>query len=141
MADGDAVSEVCAARRSAVARQQPGILWGSRAGAPERLRAGFLAALLCGAAFVALQLLEWHGKAFSIRSDAYGSMFYIITAIHLAHLLAGLLALALVLVWSMLGYFDSRRHDPVIIVAAYWHFVVGAGAAVFIVLYVTPHLW
>lgn len=113
---------------------------GARSGAQRQLRIGFLAALLCGAAFVALQLLEWRSKAFSLRSDAYGSLFFTITGIHLAHLLAGLVTLLLVLVWSALGYFDIRRNAPVLIGAAYWHFVVVAGVAVFVVLYISPYL-
>jgi cytochrome c oxidase subunit III len=117
------------------------VWWGARAAALRALRIGFLAAVLCGLVFTALQFMEWRSKTFSIRSDAYGSMFFTVTGIHLAHLLAGLVALTLVIIWSALGYFDARRNTPVIIVAAYWQFVVAAGVAVFIVLYITPHLW
>jgi heme/copper-type cytochrome/quinol oxidase subunit 3 len=113
---------------------------GARTGAKAETRLGFLVAFLCGLGFVVLQVLEWRSQRFTPRSDAYGSMFFAITGAHLAHLLAGMLALAVVLLWSGLGYFDAKRNAPVLIAAAYWHFVVVIGVAVFVVLYVTPFL-
>ncbi len=119
------------------------IAWGVagiRRNARGRLLLGLVVALLCGVAFVVLQFLEWSSKPFSLRSHIYGSLFFTITGIHMAHLLVGLLALLLLLGWSALGYFDGRRNAPVLNVAAYWHFVVAAEVAVFFILYVTPYL-
>jgi cytochrome c oxidase subunit 3 len=118
--------------------------WAERAAREGRqvpLQIGFAAALLCGVAFLVLQWLDWQSETVSLRSDAYGSMFYVITGMHAAHLVVGLIGLALVALWSSLGYFDARRHVPVLIATSYWHFVVAAGAGVFVVLYITPFLW
>ena len=52
----------------------------------------------------------------------------------------GLLVLSGLLVWSQLGYFDSKRHAPVAIGAIYWHFVDAVWIAVFFTIYVSPYL-
>lgn len=121
-----------------------GAMWwaerGARRGARLHLMLGTLVTLLLGIGFAVLQVIDWMSKPFTLRSSEYGSIFFTITGIHLAHLVVGLIALVLLLIWSGLGYFDSRRHTPVLVVAAYWHFVVAAGVAVFLALYVTPYL-
>lgn len=120
------------------------VWWGERAairGHGMQIAIGFLVALLLGIAFVVLQLREWSSKPFTLRSGEYGSIFFTTTGLHLAHLIAGLVALLLVVVWSTLGYFDARRNTPALIVAAYWYFVVAVGVAVFVAFYVLPYLW
>lgn len=117
--------------------------WGSRGarrGARGHLLLGTLLAFLLGIGFIVLQIVEWKSKTFTLRSSEYGSIFFTITGIHLAHAIVGVVALLLILVWSALGYFDGKRNTPVLIVAAYWHFVVAVGVAVFLALYVTPYL-
>jgi heme/copper-type cytochrome/quinol oxidase subunit 3 len=106
-----------------------------------QIRSGLLIALFCGFGFIFLQLTEWQTGTASLRADAYGSMFFTITGMHLLHLIAGMFTLLMVLLWSALGYFDAERNTPVLIAAAYWHFVVVIGIAVFIVLYIVPHLF
>ena len=90
--------------------------------------------------FVAIQLMEWHSRPFTLRSSLYGSLFFTITGFHMAHVVVGLLALAVVLLWSALGYFDARRNAPVLIVSIYWHFVDVVWIFVFTTLYLTPYL-
>ncbi|MGH7105019.1 MAG: cytochrome c oxidase subunit 3 [Acetobacteraceae bacterium] len=113
---------------------------GVRRGVRRDLLLGLLIAFLLGLAFIALQLLEWRSKSFTLHSSEYGSVFFIITAFHLAHLAAGELALLVLLAWSGFGYFDIRRTAPVLIGTAYWYFVVVVGIVMFMILYVTPYL-
>lgn len=120
------------------------VWWGARAsarGARGGFLIGFLLTLLLGLGFIALQWLEWRSKPFTMQSGEYGSIFFTVTGWHLAHLVAGVIGLVLILIWSALGYFDDRRNAPVLIAAGYWHFVVAVGVAVFLALYVTPYLW
>ena len=56
------------------------------------------------------------------------------------HVAVGLLMLAALLAWSLLGYFDQRRHSPLSIGALYWHFVTAVWLAVFGSLDLAPHL-
>ncbi len=119
--------------------------WWAERGARRGLRihqlGGLALAALLGIVFVVLQLVDWSSETFTLKSGEYGSVFFTITGLHLAHLVFGVLALLLILVWSALGYFDPRRHVPVLVGVAYWHFVVAVGVVLFLALYVAPHLW
>jgi cytochrome c oxidase subunit 3 len=120
------------------------VWWAERSVRRGRGVAGTLAFVLTfvlGAIFVAIQLAEWKSKPYTIHSNAYGSLYFTITGFHMAHVAAGLVALALLAVWSMLGYFDRERHVPVLIGAAYWHFVDVVWLLVFATFYLVPRLW
>lgn len=111
---------------------------GTRAGA----LIGLAVTIVLGAAFLVIQLLEWHAKTFSISSGGtYGSLYFTTTGFHLAHVAVGLLGLLLALLWALLGYFDRRRHVPVLLAVTYWHFVDAVWLAVFFTYYVAPRLW
>lgn len=117
--------------------------WGERGimrGRPARLPLGIVATLVLGGIFLGLQLLEWKRKPFSITKDAYGSLYFTITGLHMAHVIVGLLMLVVLLAWTLLGNFNQRRHAAVSIGAIYWHFVTVVWLFVFGTLYVTPYL-
>ncbi|MBE7940904.1 MULTISPECIES: cytochrome c oxidase subunit 3 [Ramlibacter] len=119
------------------------VWWGERGimrGEAGRLRLGLAATLALGVFFIGLQLHEWRGKPFTLSKDAYGSLFFTITGFHMAHVIAGLLGLAVLLVWSLLGNFDRRRHAAISIGAVYWHFVTVVWLVVFASLYLSPYL-
>lgn len=106
----------------------------------SRLQAviGLVIGIVLGIVFVGIQYLEWMSKPFGIDSNSYASLYFTITGFHMAHVVAGLLLLITVLVWSLLGYFDPERHAPVSISAIYWHFVDAVWLTVFFTFYVTP---
>jgi cytochrome c oxidase subunit 3 len=114
---------------------------GIRRNAHGRLMIGLGVALALGIVFVVIQGFEWHNRSASIRSSTYGSLYYTMTGFHMAHVVAGLMILLMVLIWSALGYFDHRRNAPVLIGNAYWHFVDAVWLAVFTTFYITPRLW
>ena len=97
-------------------------------------------AALMGIVFVAIQALEWGTKKFTPFSGSYGSLYYIITGFHMAHVAAGVLVLATLALWCALGYFNRIRSAPVSIGAIYWHFVDAVWLALFFTFYVTPRL-
>jgi cytochrome c oxidase subunit III len=94
-----------------------------------------------GLVFLIVQVFEWRAKAFTLSSGAYGSLFFTITGFHMAHVIAGVIMLSVVFVWSAMGLFNPRRHAPVSVAATYWHFVDAVWLAVFFTFYVTPYLW
>ena len=119
------------------------VWWGEKglkAGKPQRLTLGLVAAIVMGAAFVAVQLIEWTQKGSSITSNGYSSFFFTITGFHMAHVIVGLLALTTVLTWNLLGYFDARRNTAVAVSALYWHFVDVVWLFVFATFYLAPYL-
>lgn len=118
--------------------------WGEKGvkeGRPGRQILGLAVAPALGAVFLVVQAFEWKSKHFTLTTSSYGSLFFVITGFHMAHVIVGVLILTLVLVWSLLGYFNPRRHAPITIAAVYWHFVDAVWLAVFTTFYITPYLW
>ena len=113
---------------------------GIRRGAQGRLRAGLVLTALMGLLFLAIQGVEYSEKSFTAATSAYGSLFYIITGFHGAHVLMGVLMLAWLAVRAFLGHFARGRHEAVTNVSWYWHFVDLVWLSVFTSLYLSPHL-
>lgn len=101
---------------------------------------GLTASMLLGLIFVGVQVHEWLSKAFSPATDAYGSLFFTITGIHIAHVVVGLVILACLTLWAAMGRFSDRRHVHVTVGILYWHFVDLVWLAVFTALFLTPRL-
>jgi heme/copper-type cytochrome/quinol oxidase subunit 3 len=53
----------------------------------------------------------------------------------------GLVALLLIFVFCLLGYLDERRNVPLLVGAAYWHFVDVVWLTVFFTFYGMPRFW
>lgn len=101
---------------------------------------GLAVAFLLALAFVGLEAIEWESQSFTLSSGPYSSLFYGLEGVHMAHAVAGLLMLLPVLIWSLLGYFDTWRNTPIRVVAVYWYFVDVAWCTVFFAIYLTPRL-
>jgi heme/copper-type cytochrome/quinol oxidase subunit 3 len=117
------------------------VRWGERgirAGNSRRMRIGIALGLGLGALFLALQGVEYGRETLSGTKDAYGSLFYMITGFHGAHVFVGLIMLGFVLVRTFRGDFSTERHEAVSNAALYWHFVDAVWLAVFTSLYVSP---
>ncbi|HEX7682998.1 MAG TPA: cytochrome c oxidase subunit 3 [Trinickia sp.] len=96
-------------------------------------------AVVLGIAFVGIQLHEWRGHPYGPTSHLYGSLYFTITGFHMAHVLVGLIVLAVLGLWTALGYFDERRHAALTIGSLYWHFVDVVWLFIFTTLYLTPY--
>jgi heme/copper-type cytochrome/quinol oxidase subunit 3 len=111
---------------------------GIRRGSRRRLRVGLLVSFLLGATFLGLQVYEYADKLkeFTPQTNAYGSLFFMITGFHGAHVLGGLLLNLWVQIQAARGFFGPDRHLTVRNVALYWHFVDAVWIAIFSSLYV-----
>ncbi len=65
---------------------------------------------------------EIPGEAGDIGNVA-ASFLYVITGLHVAHLIGGILALTVVLIKSMRGKYSSSDYNGVTVCAIYWHFL------------------
>ncbi|MDH7974202.1 cytochrome c oxidase subunit 3 [Sphingomonas sp. AR_OL41] len=116
--------------------------------AKNRARAGHLAvarralglAILMGIGFVALSLAEWHGKPFALSADSYSSIYFVLTGTHLAHVAIGLIALIVLLVWSLTGRVGPGHEQHRTLATLYWHFVDAVWLFVFATVYLSPRL-
>src|SRR5437868_1045447 len=119
-------------------------VWWAERGTRQGLRLnqimGLSLAIVLGAIFVAIQLVEWKSRTFAISSHPYGSLYFTITGFHMAHVIVGLLILIALLVWTLLGYFGPWRDAPISLGAMYWHFVDAVWLTVFFSFYITLHL-
>ena len=89
-----------------------------------------------GLVFIVLQIVGFSSLAFGIRDGgAYGSLFYVMTSLHMAHVFGGVLFLSLVLAQSRTGQLSMVRHEPVEAGAIYWHFVDVVWIGLFTVFY------
>jgi cytochrome c oxidase subunit 3 len=117
--------------------------WGQKgieSGSSGKLIFGLVTALVLGAIFVGIQVHEWLTKDFTPATNAYGSLFFTITGLHIAHVIVGLLVLACLAGWAALGRFTAAQHVHVTVGILYWHFVDVVWLVVFTSLFLTPRL-
>ncbi len=105
---------------------------GNRAGAVRWLAI----TIAMGALFLLNQGLEYAELEFGLGTDAYGSIFYLMTGFHGLHVLGGLLLFV-----AMIGAVGGRRSrapagEVVGAAVYYWHFVDVVWVAMFLTIYV-----
>ncbi|HEX7528692.1 MAG TPA: heme-copper oxidase subunit III [Thermoanaerobaculia bacterium] len=106
---------------------------------PGLLRRALLGTMALGGVFLLLQLAVWvplWRSGFRIDSGTYGSIFYSLTVFHAVHVLAGLVALTVLLPGAFSGRYASGRASAVRLSAMFWHFV----DAVWVVMFVSVYL-
>lgn len=110
---------------------------GLKKGSRARLLVGGSLTALLGAAFVAVEYLEYVDelKHFQATTNAYGSLFYTITAFHVLHIMLGVLLLLLLLVAAAIKRLGREHHIIIRIFALFWHTSVVVWVAIFASLY------
>ena len=98
-------------------------------------RAMLVLTLFCALGFVCTALRDWSLANFQISSSAYGTLFFVVTGTHLAHVIAG--AVLLIALISFLGRpaFTRDHTAGVEAIAYYWHFVFVVWLAVYATIY------
>ncbi|MGH9820658.1 MAG: cytochrome c oxidase subunit 3, partial [Pyrinomonadaceae bacterium] len=97
-----------------------------------------------GAAFISSQILAWFAlveRGLYVAGNPYAGFFYILTAVHVVHVLGGVIALGMILLKTWVDTEDervlARRKELGQTIGWYWHFVDG----VWIVLFVMLGFW
>ena len=108
----------------------------ARRGNTEALTRRLLLTVLLGVAFLALQGYDYSQLTFGIHAGIYPSLFYVMTGLHMAHVIGGVVFLSIVLAQSWTGQLSLRRHEPVEAAAIYWHFVDMVWIGLFLAFYV-----
>ena len=123
-----------------------------KAGRRQALQLCLLATVVLGLLFLGIKFSEYY-RAYrdhlvpGINYHAEGPpqmqlfflLYFIMTGLHAVHMLAGLGAL------SWLGWqnhrdrFSSSRHEPVVMVGLYWHFIDCVWVFLYPLLYLIPH--
>jgi heme/copper-type cytochrome/quinol oxidase subunit 3 len=108
---------------------------GDRRGMIWLFAIGWLMALF----FTVTHFVEWAEllKEFTPSTNAYGSAFYSITGLHIAHVIIGMAAIAFIWVRAVSGHYDEHHHSSVVNAVLYWHFVDAVWVFVYSSLYLS----
>jgi cytochrome c oxidase subunit 3 len=97
-----------------------------------------------GLAFLCSQLLAWRqlvAQGVYLAGNPHSTFFYLLTGIHGAHLLGGIMALDYLLLRArrrssrpVSREADARRRTAADMVALYWHFMDGLWVSLFLLL-------
>lgn len=102
---------------------------------------GVLTTFILGLVFTYLQYLGWcelraKGIVFAGKSaNASGSFLYLLTFLHLAHLLGGLISLLVTLKNSIKARYNSQNTHGIELCSIYWHFLDILWVYLFLFLY------
>ena len=92
-----------------------------------------------GLTFLALQLYDYSQLGFGLKDGVFGTLFYVMTGIHMAHVVGGVVFLGLVLGQAAGGVLSPEHHDSLAAGAIYWDFVDVVWLCLFTVFYLlTP---
>jgi len=107
----------------------------------QMLVRAILITLVLGIAFGISQFIAWTTL---IRNNIYltgslsnpsGSFLYIITALHLAHILGGLVALSVTFFRARANKYSSSKFLGIKLCATYWHFLDGLWVYLFLFMF------
>jgi cytochrome c oxidase subunit 3 len=97
------------------------------------------ATIVLGAAFLVLQLYDYSQLGFGVKDGVFGSLFYVMTGLHMAHVFGGVVFLTLVFGQAAEGQLSSIRYESLEAGTLYWHFVDVVWICLFTVFYLlTP---
>jgi len=110
----------------------------ARGGERERLRGWLLVTGCLGAAFLASQILNWlhliRVQNLPASANLYAFTFYMLSGLHGAHVLGGLIPLGIVTSRAHRGRYTAGAHAGVRYLAMYWHFLDCVWLVMFTVL-------
>ena len=117
--------------------------WGTsriRQGDRTGLNRAVAVTLVLGIIFLGIQAYDYYvlitHDDFGIDSGVYGTLFYTMTGFHGAHVLGGVIGLAVILSRGIAGQFTKQHHVAVESVHYYWHFVDVVWILLFLTIYV-----
>ena len=102
------------------------------------LRKWFTVTVVLGVIFLGLVAFEWTEMVMAgvtPQSSVFGSVVYIITGFHMAHVTAGIIAFIVVLLRVAKSKFTPAQATAAMAVSYYWHFVDAIWIGVFITIY------
>ena len=79
--------------------------------------------IVLGLGYLAIAVRDWTTAPFRIDSNAYGSLYYVMTGIHAVHVAAGVVMLAILLGNITMTAFERDRRAGMEAISYYWHFV------------------
>lgn len=109
----------------------------ARAGKGSELNRMLGVSVLLAVAFLAAQISNWmRMAAHSVlpNESLFVWFFYLLTILHAAHVLIGLVPLVLVTLRARAGRYTAEDHETVHLVGMYWHFLLVTWVAIMLVM-------
>jgi len=109
----------------------------TRAGKKTAARRALVVAFALGILFLVIQVRNWNALGpieKTAPSALFGFTFYMLTGLHAAHVLGGLIALAIVAARAYRGPSSASEPGGIESCALYWHFLDAAWIVLFAVL-------
>jgi len=103
-------------------------IWQLKRGRLRAFKAGLIGTTILGALFPILQFgVEWPhlilNNILTPATNFFGATFYLLTGIHGAHVLVGVIAYGYTDIRAMMGQYSPKNHGFVEATSTYWHFV------------------
>ena len=90
--------------------------------------------LVLAVGFAVLLGLSYRGLGFHTDTDIYGSLFWILSIVAIAHVIGGVVFFVLILIQARAGELQLRQ-DPLKAAAIYWNFVAVVGVLLYAIFY------
>jgi cytochrome c oxidase subunit 3 len=111
-----------------------------RRGRSRAFASWWLFTVALGAIFLAGTAREWrhliYDEGLTLQSNLFGTTYYSLVGLHAFHVVAGLTALTLVLIFALRGEMRQEHAQRAEVLSMYWHFVDTVWVVVFIVVYI-----
>ena len=100
----------------------------------------WLLTITLGTIFLAGTFREWrhliYDEGLTIQTNLFGTTYYSLVGLHAFHVTVGLLALATMAIFLLLGHVRQEHAERAEVLSMYWHFVDAVWVVVFLVVYV-----
>ena len=110
-----------------------------RSGRVRSFGVWWLLTIALGAVFLAGTAREWrhliYDEGLTIQTNLFGTTYYSLVGLHAFHVTIGLLALAMVLLFTLAGHVRQEHAERAEVLSMYWHFVDVVWVVVFTVVY------
>lgn len=106
-------------------------------GENKRTLRGLIATLVLGLGFMAFQFLSWQElvkqEVFFVGNPS-GSFLYVISGLHLAHVMGGFIFLLVAIFKTSSGKYNSNNYSGLKLCSTYWHFLDALWVYLFVFL-------
>lgn len=100
----------------------------------------WLLTLMLGTIFLIGTGREWHRLIFheglTVSTNLFGTTYYSLVGLHAFHVTVGLIVIAIVMTFTLLGRVTTKYGERLEVFSLYWHFVDAVWVIVFTVVYV-----
>src|ERR1700688_3097921 len=100
----------------------------------------WLLTIALGTIFLTGTFREWsrliYDEGLTIQTNLFGTTYYSLVGLHAFHVTVGLLALATMALFMLLGHVRQEHAERAEVLSLYWHFVDAVWVVVFLVVYI-----